>query len=335
MFNYIGIDVSKATLQVYIPITDENISIENSKKALISLYSKLKKYYKKEIKNLVIIFEPTGSYSALLKQFCFEKNIFAFIINPRQSANFAKALDHRSKSDIIDAKMLYKFHVMLSDDDIAIPTIDSAQEELSEMLTYFKFIQKERVSFSNHLEALESKNGSTFIVKKLKNEIKHLREEEVKMIVMMKSLIITDESMKEKFENITSIVGVGDKAAIVLIHLFLTYPEANRQEIVALSGLDAIENSSGTSIQRRTRISKKGNSVYRSVLFMPVLSAIQHNQYMKRFYDRLKENGKHSTVAQIAVMRKMILIAHSLYKNNIKFDNIIYEKSVGVKEKKA
>lgn len=122
MFNYIGIDVSKATLQVYISITDENISIENSKKALISLYSKLKKYYKKEIKNLVMIFEPTSSYSALLKRFCFEKNIFAFIINPRQSANFAKALDHRSKSDIIDTKMLYKFHVMLSDNDIAIPT---------------------------------------------------------------------------------------------------------------------------------------------------------------------------------------------------------------------
>ena len=55
------------------------------------------------------------------------------------------------KSDIIDAKMLYKFHVMLSDDEISVPIIDSVQEELAEMLTYFKFIQKERVSFSNHL----------------------------------------------------------------------------------------------------------------------------------------------------------------------------------------
>ena len=236
MFNYIGIDVSKATLQVYIPITDENISIENSKKTLVSLYSKLKKYYKKEIKDLVIIFEPTGSYSALLKRFCFEKNIYAFIINPRQSANFAKALENRSKSDIIDAKMLYKFHVMLSVDDIAVPIVDSVQEELSETLTYYKFIQKERVSFSNHLEALESKNGSVLIIKKLKKEIKHLKEEEIKMISIMKSLIISEDSMKQKFENITSIVGIGDKAAIVLMHLFITYPEANRQEIVALNG---------------------------------------------------------------------------------------------------
>ena len=53
----------------------------------------------------------------LLKRFCADKNIYAFIINPRQSANFAKALDNRSKSDIIDAKMLYKFHVMLKENE--------------------------------------------------------------------------------------------------------------------------------------------------------------------------------------------------------------------------
>ena len=93
---------------------------------------------------------------------------------------------------------------------------------------------------------------------------------------------------------------------------------------------NAIENSSGTSMQRKTRISKKGSSLYRSMLFMPVLSAIQHNPYMKIFYDRLKNNGKHSTVVQIAVMRKMILISHSLYKNNVKFNKGIYEKSIGI-----
>lgn len=332
MFNYIGIDVSKATLQVYVPIKDENISIDNTKKSLISLYSKLKKYYKKDIANLVIIFEPTGSYSVLLKRFCVDKKIYAFIINPRQSANFAKALDNRSKSDIIDAKMLYKFHVMLNEIDIAIPTIDKAQEELSEMLTYYKFLQKQRVSFSNHLEALSAKDGSLYIKTKLNREIKQLKEQEEEMIIKMKSLIISDEIMAQKFEHITSILGIGDRAAIALIHLFISYPDANRQEIVALSGLDAIENTSGTSVQKHTRISKRGSAIYRSMLFMPVLSAIQHNPYMKLFYDRLKSNGKHSTSAQIAVMRKMILIAHSLYENDVKFDNKLYEKNLGWKE---
>ena len=160
--------------------------------------------------------------------------------------------------------------------------------------------------------------------------IKHLRTEEENMIISMKKLLLTDSKMKQDFENITSTIGIGDRAAIALLHLFITYPEANRQEIVALCGLDAIENSSGTSVHGKTRISKKGSSLYRSMLFMPVLSAIQHNQYMKRFYDRLKSNGKHSTVAQIAVMRKMILISHSLYKNNVKFNKEIYEKNIGI-----
>jgi len=281
----------------------------------------------------VIIFEPTGSYSALLKRFCADKSINTFIINPRQSANFAKALDNRSKSDIIDAKMLYKFHVMIDENDLAVPIINNAHEELSEILTYYKFLQKQRVGFSNHLEALSSKDGSNYIIKELKKEIKQLKSQEDNMIIKMKSLILSDEIMIQKFENITSIVGIGDRAAIALIHLFNSYPDANRQEITALSGLDAIENTSGTSIQRRTRISKKGNAIYRSMLFIPVLSAIQHNPYMRLFYDRLKENAKHSTSAQIAVMRKMILIAHSLFKNNIKFDNKVYEKSLGWKEK--
>jgi len=114
------------------------------------------------------------------------------------------------------------------------------------------------------------------------------------------------------------------------MHLFITYPKANRQEIVALCGLDAIENSSGTSVHRKSRISKQGSKIYRNMLFMPVLSSIQHNPYMKLFYERLKNNGKHSTVAQIAVMRKIILIAHSLFKNSVKFNEEIYEKSIGI-----
>ena len=49
---------------------------------------------------------------------------------------------------------------------------------------------------------------------------------------------------------------------------------------------------------------------------------------MKAFYNRLKENGKHTTAAQIAVMRKIILITHSLYQNQQIFDNCIYEKRI-------
>ncbi len=62
---------------------------------------------------------------------------------------------------------------------------------------------------------------------------------------------------------------------------------------------------------------------------MATMVSINYNSEMKEFYDRLKENGKHSTVAQIAVMRKLIVIAHSLYKNNTKYDKELYNKACG------
>lgn len=335
MYNFISFDVSKSTLQVYIPIKDENISIENSKKSIFSLYSKLKKYYKKEYKSLVFIFEPTGPYSNILKHFCANKNILCFIVNPRQSSNFAKALNNRSKTDIIDAKMLYEFKVMAKEEDIKVPIIDKVQESLGEMLSFYKLLQKQRLAFSCHLESLESKGGDSFIIKQLKKDIDILKEQEREIVEQMKELIGSKEELIKKFNFIKTIKGLGDLSGIALVHLFISYPNANRQQITALSGLDSIEHSSGTSIQRRSRISKKGNSTYRSMLFMPVLCAIRSNPYMKAFYDRLKENGKHSTLAQIAVMKKIVLIAHSLYKNNLEFNSSLYEKRVSWNEEKV
>ncbi|EFK96975.1 transposase, IS116/IS110/IS902 family [sediment metagenome] len=58
---------------------------------------------------------------------------------------------------------------------------------------------------------------------------------------------------------------------------------------------------------------------YRGALFMGVMTAIRYDQKFKTFYERLKTNGKQTTQAQIAVMRKMILVAHSLYKNETQY----------------
>lgn len=328
MFHSIGIDVSKATLQVYIPIKDENISIKNSSKSITALYSKLKKYYKKETKDLIFVFEPTGTYSSLLQHYCADKGIPAFIVNPRQSHNFAKALDNRSKSDIIDAQMLSKMYIMARPGEIAIPVINKTQETINELLSLYKLLQKHRNALSNHLEAIEAKQNSSLIIRRLRKELLHIKKQEDDLLTEMIEIIHSNKDLLDHFNNIKSIKGLGDISAIALLHLFLSYPRSNRQQITALCGLDAIETSSGTSLQKRSRISKKGNSIYRSILFMPVLSSTVHNPYIKAFYDRLKSNGKPSTLAQIAVMRKLILIAHSLYKNNQVFDNELYEKRV-------
>ena len=76
----------------------------------------------------------------------------------------------------------------------------------------------------------------------------------------------------------------------------------------------------GREIFCRSRISKAGSRLYRGALFMSAMVAIRFNDEIKVFYNRLKDNGKHTTVAQVAVIKKLIIIAHSLYKNDCAYD---------------
>ncbi|MBL0687523.1 MAG: transposase, partial [Sulfurospirillum sp.] len=102
MNNYIGIDVAKATLQVYIPLNDLDIEIANTKQGLKSLYSKLKKQYKKKIDDIVFVYESTGSYSTYLEYFAELKSVKCFKVGAYQSASFSKVVKNRSKTDIVD-----------------------------------------------------------------------------------------------------------------------------------------------------------------------------------------------------------------------------------------
>ena len=102
----IGLDVSKDTISVHIPLSRLDYEIKNTLDGLKKLVSKLKKLYKKAWNDLVFVYEPTGSYSELLKRYCAKKSIKTFPINPKRSHNFAKANGNRNKTDIDDAKVL-------------------------------------------------------------------------------------------------------------------------------------------------------------------------------------------------------------------------------------
>lgn len=320
MYYYIGIDISKTTINVHIADKKLDVVYDNSIKGFRSLYSKLKKLYKKEIDKLVFIYEPTGSYSEALRKFCFEKKILCFIINPKQFSNYAKALGAEVKNDIEDARVLSKAIVLAKEGEVKIPHYDEDVELIKELMSYYKLLIKQRTQQKNHLESLVSKDGSKFAIKALKKSIKELREKSHNTLDEISSIIDNNSQYKQDYENITSITGVGRVGGIVLLHLFLKYPEANQRQITSLSGLNPIYKQSGSSIQSKYSISKTGSKLYRGVLFMGIMSAVRFDKNFKAFYEKLLANHKHTTQAQIAVMRKIIIIAHSLYKNDKKYD---------------
>ena len=274
----------------------------------------------RQIDDIVFIFEPTGSYSELLREYCSLQQIKCFIINPKQFSNYAKALGVEVKNDFEDARVLSKALHLAKDGQIKVPIYNEDVEHIKELMSFYKFTKKQMTQQKNHLESLISKNGDKFSIKELQKSIENSKKQELRIIEQVQTLINSTDEYRVAYENIISIKGIGPIGAIVLLHLFLKYPDANQRQLTSLAGLNPIYRQSGTSIQSGYKISKSGATLYRSVIFMSVLTAVQHDKNFKAFYERLKSKGKHSTSAQIAVMRKIILTAHSLYKNNRKYD---------------
>ena len=180
---------------------------------------------------------------------------------------------------------------------------------------YYRLLVKQESQLKNHKEALTAKDADKTLIKSVDKQIKALKKEQKKIIDSMKETIKKDDKLLKKFNSIVSIKGVGDTTALILLHMFMRYPNANQRQIVSLAGLDPIIKESGTSVRGRTKISKAGDKIYRASLFMPTMVAIRYNKKLKGYYQRLKDNGKHTTVAQVAVMRKILITAHSLYKS--------------------
>jgi transposase len=191
-----------------------------------------KKYLKKKVNfsDLVIIFEPTGVYSQYLKEFCAENSIKAYIVNPKQSDNFARALGIRPKTDKIDARTLYQFHKLIEAKDIKVPEIDQQAKTLSSYLVSYEFALKQRISLSHYLESLRDKQLITLI----KKELKRAQELEDKIFNDIKKYLGKNQNLKEDHQRLSTIPGIGEKAAIALLTLFKTYQGTNRAQITAL-----------------------------------------------------------------------------------------------------
>ncbi len=335
MDNYIGIDVAKSTLQIYIPLNKMDLELENSPDGLKKLYSKLKKLYgkiKKDIDEIIFVYESTGSYSTMLESYCEKQKIKCFKVGAYQSSSFAKTIKNRSKTDKVDARMLSRMYILAEPNDIKVPFRDTKAHQIRSLMKYYQSLVKEENRLSNYLEAATYNLEDNYVLNKVQRKIKNLKKEQDTLISKILQIIKDDKSLKKSYDNIVSINGVGEKSGIILLYLFLRYPKASRQHITALSGLDPIKKESGTSVNHKAKISKQGLSLIRGILFMPTMSAIIYNDEMKYFYDKLLSRGKCKSLSQIAVMRKIILLAHSLYKNNERYNQEKYLEYIEKKE---
>jgi transposase len=305
MKNYIGIDVSKSTIDVY--DGKKSYKFENNETGFNQIIS-----LSEEIKNTILIFEPTGIYSYALTNFCSTYKIKVVMVGPKESRDFARSLKVRSKTDKIDAKVLYKYQSHIEPKMVKVPTVNHQALKIQEMLNIYEGILSAKQKFKNQIESTSKEHKD--LVRTIKRMIDNLELEAQKLFNKIELLLLKNEKIKSKYNAISTIPSIGQKSALYLAAFFLKYPLANAKELTALMGLDPVMKDSGT-YRGKQRISKHGGQQLRNLLYLPTLCAIQHNDRIKAFYEGLTSRAKTKKLAVIASMRKLILMAFSLFKS--------------------
>jgi transposase len=135
------------------------------------------------------------------------------------------------------------------------------------------------------------------------------------------ALVAAFEPLRADRELLETIPGVGRQTAtIVLAELPAVEQLPSAQSAAASAGLAPREHRSGTSVRKRTRLSKAGNARLRKALYLPALTAIRFNPLLKGFFDRLVSAGKPKMQAVGACMRKLVMICYGVLKNRASFD---------------
>ena len=305
MYKYIGIDVSKATLDVYDGHKSHKVRNDLSGfKAIMQLAS--------QKEELCLIFEPTGIYAHDLILHCQRHHIKAIIVGSKEARDYARSIKQRSKTDKIDAKVLYRYHTQIEEEEITVPFLDTHMRAIAQKRNVYEKYQKMIHQLKNLIEATDTTD--TILLASLKKQITSLEKSSQKLLEAIEGLLVANEEHKAAIAHLQTIPGIAKKSALVILMEILRYPKARSHEFVALMGLDPVLKDSGI-FRGKSRISKQGGRYLRGKLYMSTVVAIQHNDRLKVFYERLVQNGKPKKLALIAAMRKLLRIAFAMVKN--------------------
>ena len=319
---HIGIDIGAADLSVAILLPNQGFkefTIANNPDGHERLIKELAKY-----ESVLIAMEATGLYSLDVACSLSEcSHVQVMLVNPRAAKKFHQALMTRSKTDKIDSRVLAQFAQRMP----FTPWRKPSQEAfaLRSIARRIKDLKKDLTVELNRLHALNATSFSPkVIIRSVKSAIRHLEKLIKSLELEASKLINNNQSLKHKATLLESITGIGKLSAIYLLaELEFLNPDIDVRQLVAYAGLDPSHNQSGSSVNKPTHVSKRGNANLRSTLYMSALVAVRHCSQFKAFYISLCSRGKKPKQALVAVMRKLLHAVFGVLKSNLTFNPAI------------
>ena len=299
----IGVDISKQTLDVHLIPGGDIRQFTNDHKGHSSLIA-----WAAPRQPVRIVFEATGSYHRALEMALGKAGLPAVKINPLQARRFAEATGRRVKTDQVDAAMLARFGAALQ------PEVPAAKDEtidkLAELLAARRALIKDRTAAINR--------GKVLTLALLKRQsVQHLAQidSQIRAIDAEWAAILDGSpTLRARFNVLVSIPGIGKAAALALLIDMPELGTMDAKQTASLAGLAPVTRQSGT--WRGKSFIQGGRATLRHALYMPTLVAIRFNPPMKAKYDALRAAGKVAKVAITAVMRKLVITANALLRDN-------------------
>lgn len=308
-FNFIGIDVSKASLDVYLRPEGKRWSVDYNDKEVKSLVNQLL-----DLSPSLIVIEATGGIEIPLASQLAAAQLPVVVSNPRQVRDFAKATGKLAKTDKIDAEVIAHFADAIRPK--VRPLKDEQTQELTDLLARRTQLVDMLTAEKNRLQQASKKMGKDIL-----SHIKWLEKRIGDCEDALKKLIKASPIWQEKDKIIQSVPGVGPIMSLALLTSLPELGRINRSQVAALVGVAPFNRDSGK--YKGKRAIWGGRASVRTVLYMCALTASRCNPTIKSFYDRLIKAGKLPKVALTACMRKLLVILNTMVKNQTEWSHNI------------
>lgn len=302
---FIGLDVSKDTVEVAVRPTEERKTFANQEDGLSLLID-----FVKPLSPRLIVLEATGGLEKAAVCALAVARLPVVVVNPRQVRAFAKAKGILAKTDQIDAGVIAQFGEAIRPEIRPLKTEEA--QKLDALLSRRRQISQMITAEKNRLQAAPVR-----IRKDIQKHIAWLQKALDQFTQDLDRMVKESPIWRAKDEILQSVKGVGPVLSVTLISQLPELGTLKGKKIAALVGVAPLNRDSGK--YRGRRAIWGGRAEVRSVLLMATRIAIRFNPVIRAFFERLKKAGKIRKVAETACMRKLLTILNAMMKNNTRW----------------
>jgi len=302
---FIGLDISKDTLEVAVRPTEARKTFANQEDGLSLMIDFIKPFSPR-----LIVLEATGGLEKAAVCALAVAGLPVVVVNPRQVRDFAKAKGILAKTDKMDAGVIALFGEAIRPEIRPLKTEEA--QKLDALLSRRRQISQMITAEKNRLQA-----APVWTRKDIQTHIAWLQKALDQFNQDLDRMVKESSIWRAKDEILQSVKGVGPVLSVTLISQLPELGTLQGKKIAALVGVAPLNRDSGKFRGRRTIWG--GRAEVRSVLLMATRIAIRFNPVIRAFFERLKKAGKIRKVAETACMRKLLTILNAMMKNNTRW----------------